>query len=133
MAFVSKKPLKEDVQEQINRQFVKTIVDLRTERNGKHLLSELLSETEYVMLAKRLMMIFLLTEGISQYQVRRMLGVSSSTVARIAHKIDDGGYEFFVKICSRKKNKEILWNNIEVIVRLGMPSMGRDRWKFLDS
>ncbi len=132
MAFVSKKPLKKEIQTQLNRQLVSSIVSLRTESGGAHFISELLTDTEQIMLAKRLMMIFMLIENVSQYHIRQVLNVSSSTVARTARVLDGGGFDHITHICHRKKNRDILWKDLEVIVRLGMPSMGKDRWDWLN-
>ncbi len=132
MAFVSKKPLNEGVQAQLNRQLIRTIVGLRTVSGGTHFISELLTDTEQIMLAKRLMVIFMLAEGVSQYRIKKILNISSSTVARTARLMDGGAFHHLTQMCRKKKSREILWNELENIVRLGMPSMGNDRWKWLD-
>lgn len=132
MAFVSKKPLKKEVQTQLNQQFIRTIVELRTVNGGKNFISELLTDTEQVMLAKRLMTIFMLAENISQYKISKILNVSSSTVARTAHLMNSGAFSHLVRICRKKKDREVLLRELEVIVRFGMPSMGKDRWGWLD-
>jgi len=132
MAYISKEPLKKEVQVQLNQQLIRTIVELRTVKGGKHFISELLTDTEQVMLAKRLMMIFMLAEGISQYRIKQVLNVSPSTVLRIAQLMDGGAFEHLTHLCSKKKSREILWRELEVIVRFGMPSMGKDRWNWLD-
>ena len=132
MAFISKKPLNKKIQTQLNQQLIRTIVGLRTIDGGTHFISELLTQTEQIMLAKRLMTIFMLAEGISQYRIKKILNISSSTVARTAHLMSNGAFNHLTYMCRKKKSRKILWNELENIVRLGMPSMGRDRWKWLD-
>jgi len=132
MAFISKKPLKKEVQMQLNQQLVRAIVELRTVGGGKHFISELLTDTEQIMLAKRLMTIFMLAEDISQYRISKILNISSSTVARTAHLMDGGDFNYLVRLCCKKKSRDVLLKELEVIVRSGMPSMGRSRWNWLD-
>ncbi len=132
MAFVSKKPLKKEVQTQLSQQLVHTIVKLRSVKGGKFFVSELLTDTEQIMLAKRLMIIFMLAKEVSQYRIRQALNVSSSTVARTAKTMDSGGFDHLVNVCNKKKNRDILWDNLEVIIRFGMPSMGKNRWDWFN-
>ena len=132
MTYVSKKPLKKDVKKRLDEQFIKTIVALRTTPGGKNFISELLTESEQIMLAKRLMMIFMLAEGISQYRIKQLLHVSSSTVAHIGLGFKSGKFEHIRSVCRHKKSHKTFLDELEVIVRLGMPSMGKDRWKWLD-
>ena len=132
MPFVSKKPLKKEVRKQLDQQFIKTVVSLQTISGGSNFLSEFLTETEQMMFAKRLMIIFMLIEGISQYRIKQVLHVSSSTVSRIAKEHEQNVFPHIARICGQKKHREVLWRELEVMIRMGMPSMGRDRWKWLD-
>lgn len=132
MTYVSKHPLKKEVRKRLDEQFVNTVIGLRTNSGGKSFLSDLLTESEQIMLAKRLMMIFMLTEGVSQYRIKQLLKVSSSTVARIASHFESGVFDHIRKDFGRKKNRDTFWSEFEVIVRLGMPEMGKGRWKWLD-
>ena len=132
MTHVSKKPLNKDVQNRLNKRLVKTITNLRTMSEGSVFISELFTDSEQIMLAKRLMIIFMLTENVSQYRIKQILRVSSATVFRISEGLDKGEYQYLTRLCKKKKSRDIFWQELEVIVRLGMPSMGKDRWKWLD-
>ncbi len=132
MTYVSKGPLKSDIKKRLDKQFVNTIVSLRTTSGGKNFISELLTESEQIMLAKRLMMIFMIAEGVSQYKIKYLLQVSSSTVSHIASRLDSGAYKHIKKDCRSKRNRQTFWDELEIIVRLGMPSMGKRRWDWLD-
>ena len=132
MAHVSQKPLKQHVRTRLSRQLVHTVTSLRSTASSAQFISELLTETEQIMLAKRLMMIFMLAEGVSQYRIRHLLQMSPSTVLKTARTIDRGGYWHIARFCRQKKRREILWHELESLVRLGMPSRGRNRWEWLN-
>ncbi len=132
MTYVSKKPLPKETQNRLDKRFVRTVTNLRTVSDGTNFISELLTESEQIMLAKRLMIIFMLTEGVSQYRIKQLLYVSSATVFRMAIALDKNKYEYLKRLCGKKKSRKIFWDELEVIVRLGMPSMGKDRWNWLN-
>jgi len=85
------------------------------------------------MLAKRLAVIYMLSEDISAYRIAQVLGLSTSTVNRMRFIYDKQGYKTIVANYQNKKNHKQLWMDIEVLLRLGMPSRaGSERWKWLD-
>ena len=132
MAFISKKPLKKEVQAQLHQQLIRTIVALRTVDGGRNFISELFTDTEQIMFGKRLMIIFMLAEGISQYRIKQVLNVSSSTVLRIGRLMNGGAFDYMIHLCRKKKSREILWRELEVIIRFGMSSMGKKRCDWLN-
>lgn len=132
MTRVSKRPLGEDVRGRIDSRLVEAVTNLRTKAEGAHFISELLSDAEQLILAKRLMIIFMLNKGVSQYRIVQLLNVSSATVFRVDQGMVEGKYEYLGSVCRKKKNRQVFLKELEVIVRFGMPSMGRDRWKWLD-
>ena len=132
MVYVSKQTLSRDARTRLDKKLAETFVALKTLSGGERFLSELLTPSEHLMLAKRLTAIFMLSEGVSQYRIKQTLRLSSSTVARLAHTLDAGGFEHIVHACHKKKDREILWHDLEKMLRLGMPSMGIDRWDWLD-
>lgn len=132
MAHVSKKPLKKEIKARVLRQFVVLVAKLDTS-TAASFLSELLTETEQIMFAKRLAVILLFCEGLSQYKIWKLLHMSSSTVAQMYRRYEEGDYDAIVRRIGRnKKDREKMWQTIEVILRLGMPPMGKDRWRWLD-
>lgn len=132
MVYVSKQTLSRDTRTRLDKKLAETLVALKTLSGGTRFLSELLTPSEHLMLAKRLAAIFMLSEDISQYRIKQTLQLSSSTVARLAHTLDAGGFEHIVHTCHKKKDREILWRDLEKILRLGMPPMGKNRWDWLD-
>ncbi|MBL7045449.1 MAG: hypothetical protein ISR99_00200 [Parcubacteria group bacterium] len=132
MTNISKKLLPKSVEDRIEKKFVKSIISLKTFPSGEKFLSEFLSPTEQVMLSKRLMIIFLLSQNISQYKIKNLLKVSSSTVRQIAIRSEQGLYKDVSKFCKSRSNRKQLLFDLEIIVRAGMPEIGKGRWKWLD-
>ncbi|MBU4438758.1 MAG: hypothetical protein KJ779_04240 [Firmicutes bacterium] len=105
----------------------------KTNDSTKNFINDLLGESEKIVLAKRLSIVFMLQENISWYRISTLLKVSDTTVKKIAVKIDRGGYKNILKIVKQKKNRRAFWTGMEVIVRCGMPPIvGKGRWNFLD-
>ena len=99
-----------------------------TKRDSGAVLDALLTETEKVMLTKRLAGAMMYSKGYSQYQVWNLLKISPSTAERMQHTYESGHYNALLKIVTHKNNGE-LWDVLELILRGGLPTMGKDRWK----
>jgi len=100
MAHVSKKKINNKVLNKIDKQLIDFF------KNKKYdfvFLSDLLTKTERLMLAKRLAIMVLLKKGLSSYEISAMLKVSSSTVMRFSCRLE--GKEF-------KKIKNKISNNM---------------------
>lgn len=132
MSYVSKKALSPDVKKRIHDNIIRTIAKSDTKREAVDLLEELLTDTERLMLAKRLAMIFMLAEDISPYRIHKTLLVSRSTAYRFAKEVDSGKYSYLQKIVKQKRIREDLWDDIEKLLRAGLPPIaGRGRWSVL--
>ncbi len=85
------------------------------------------------MLAKRVAVLIMLRDGISTYRIVRVLKMSSSTVSRMKYDYETGMYEDLIGVLGKsRKQQEEFWKTIDVILQMGMPSQGKDRWKWLD-
>ena len=131
MANVSKKKLKKEVSSKIHNRFIKTVVDLRGKR-GSIFVEELFTPTEKIIFAKRLAGLLMLAEGISSYKVSRLLRLSSSTTARMLIDVRNDKHRSITRIVEKKRDRDKFWAELEVFIRLGMPEMGKNRWKWLD-
>lgn len=131
MANVSKKKLKKEIFNKIHNRFIKTVVDLHG-KSGSVFVEELFTPTEKVMFAKRLAGLLMLAQGISSYKVSKLLRLSLSTTARMRIDSKSGKYSSVAEIVKRKKDRDKFWAELEVFVRLGMPEMGKNRWKWLE-
>ena len=131
MPHISRKKLKKEVAKKIYDRLVKTITSGGSNR-GYDVLGELLTPIEQTMLAKRLAAVAMLSQGISSYEVRKVLKLSSKTSAYIMYDIELGKYKHIEKLTKKKKDREKFWTELEVIVRMGMPEMGKGRWKWIN-
>jgi len=128
---ISRKKLQRDVSQRIHDQFIKMLADKKTGRCD-NAFGDLLTDTEQLMLAKRFAAIVMLAEGISTYRVRVILKISPTTASYLKDGLDQGLYGHIALLAEQRKEREQFWNEMEVLLRLGMPEMGRNRWKWLD-
>lgn len=94
--------------------------------------NDLLGPEEQIMLTKRLAAVVMFIEGNSSYRVWQLLKLSPSTAEHIRHDYANGRYDNIEKIITKNKaDYEQFWKTLEVVLRAGMPPMGRGRWKSL--
>lgn len=92
MPHVSSEPLEEKQVHQLNKNFARLLAST-VAGTREQALSELLTHTERVMIAKRLGMLLLISEGVSTYQISKRLHVSPSTAARFEVKVESGAFD----------------------------------------
>jgi len=61
-------------------------------KDRKKIFRELFTRTERIMIAKRLTLIFLISEGLPPYSISRVLKMSPSSVARFQKGLDEDKY-----------------------------------------
>ncbi len=133
MVNVSKNKLKKNVSNKINSRLVNIVADLETNTSAKGFLDDLLTESEKIVLAKRLSIIFMLYEKVSMYRIHKILSVSKSTVIKVANDIDFDKYENILEMVEKKKNRVTFWDGMEIVLKCGMPPIvGKGRWDFLN-
>ncbi|MCK5286097.1 MAG: helix-turn-helix domain-containing protein [Candidatus Pacebacteria bacterium] len=133
MARVSKEKLKKNVLDQINFGLIDTITRLESNNSTKNFVNDLLGDSEKIVLAKRLAIIFMLQENISWYKISKALKVSPATVKRIAIDIDLEKYKDIIEIIKQKKNRVTFWEGLDKVLKCGMPPIvGKGRWNFLN-
>jgi len=132
MTRVSKRKLKKEVRKSIDDKFVKTLSSLGGGGAVQFFLNELFTPTERTMFTKRLVALLMLAQGISPYRVWKLLKMSPQTTARMSTDMDAGRYPEIMALVKKKKDRERLWADLEVIIRFGMPEMGKNRWKWLN-
>ncbi len=131
MPHVSKNKIGKKLMSKIKSDLVKVIVK---SYKGKTIVEELFTETEYIMLAKRLAVIILITKGLSKYRISKNLKVSISTVLRLQKDIDLGKYKSIKRlVVSNKKSDMKVLDIIEKVLLIGMPTYaGKGRWNWLN-
>ncbi len=131
MTNISKRSLDKQQQEQLFYQ-LSQLVHGTNKNETRVFLEQLFTETEQIMFLKRLAVILLLSKNQSAYRIAKTLKMSESTVNHIRLKYEFGDYDAIVK---RSKKKEFdskqFWNTMEVLLRGGMPPMGKKRWQSL--
>lgn len=90
---ISDRKLNAILEQQVFSVFYQTLADLRTPHEVEVVLSDLLSETERVALAKRLAIATFLEKGRSYENIRETLKVSSATVASVAEQMGNPGIQ----------------------------------------
>jgi len=96
-------------------------------------LGELLGKEERIMLAKRIAVIVLLSEGFSGYKIAEELKLSKSTIATISEKLSAGKFNKIEKLLAKDSQKyHSILEVIDNILHLGgtLPHYnGLDRYK----
>ncbi len=89
---VSKRDVSRGVEKKIFKSLYQVLSDMRRPRDIEKLLSDVLSETERTVLAKRLGIAYFLNKNKSYEAIRQDLKVSSATIANV-QKWMEGGSE----------------------------------------
>lgn len=135
MSQVSKYPISKQIADRIFEIFLKTFVKIRDTHEADQFISDLLTPTEKVMLAKRLAIAFLLEKNYDYQTIRQVLRVSAGTIAgvNIALKHGSKGYKNLIdKIMREEKLMSLLEQ--ATIKLLSAPSAlerGKGTWSYL--
>lgn len=88
---LSNKNLIKSLETEIRQALLQTIADVRTPEEADALISDLLTETEQLAIAKRLAIALFLTQGKSYEGIKQSLKVSSATVAKVQESLNQAG------------------------------------------
>ncbi len=135
MTQVSRYPISTKVADRIFEVFLKTLVEIKNNKEADQFISDLLTPTEKIMLAKRLAIAFLLEKGYDYRTIQKIIRVSSPTIASVntARKYGSEGYKRLVsKIIREEKLISFFDETIEKL--LSKPSeleKGSGSWSYL--
>jgi len=129
MANISKRQLKQKVSEHISRQLLLQLTRQRTREQARIFTEELLTKTEQVILAKRLMVLVMLERGCSFSMIERVLKVTSKTVVKLQNERRRGLHSRLLAQYTRRRNSIRILDTIEVLLQAGLPPRGKGRWK----
>jgi len=124
-------------EEQINKLFFQLATMLTSKQAGhvNAVLFEILGREEQIMIAKRLAVILLISEGLSSYKIGNTLKLSESTIASIRNKLANDEYDTIMQNLGKSKKKYFdLLTTLDSILHLGgiLPHYnGLDRYKGL--
>ena len=112
MPHVSKKELDSKTFKKIFTKLVTTLEKAQREGRFAFVINELLTDTEKIMLAKRLSVILMLSGKTPQHRIAEALMVSPSTVTRLSLDIQIGKYDSLLAISKTVKIdlEKIVWH-----------------------
>lgn len=129
MPHVSKHQIDKKVFKEVYLQLIKSVEQSKNKKKVDVFLDEVLTETEQVMIAKRLALVVLLINQVPESKIIDKLKISGGTINRYRRKIKRGDFVYIKKLLAGTK-KEIL----ETVVDLIFPDLDRltsKRWKSL--
>lgn len=132
MTQVSKIPLRKEIEKRMYEVFLDSVAIVQTRTQVQQLLTDWLSPTEKIMLAKRLSIALLLTKQYKQRQIAKLLHVGLETVNKVSRVIAQGGggYEMVVSVFLKQEKQEAFWEKIDDALADMFPPRHRDwsRW-----
>ena len=135
MTQVSKYPISKKVADRIFDVFLKTLVEIKSNKEADEFISDLLTPTEKIMLAKRLAIAFLLEKNYDYRTIQKIIRVSAPTITSVnnARKYGSEGYKKLVaKIIKEEKLISFFDETVEKL--LSIPSeleKGSGTWSYL--
>jgi uncharacterized protein YerC len=129
MANVNKKYLEKDLKDAARKEFFKEIKKVKSHRDLKAVMEKFFSPTEQIIIEKRLMILYLLNQGLSYRKIGNILDVPCSTISFVKN-----GF-------TRKKRINRRWQSDEIKKIETRKSYSKfpkyrtlkagDRWRFL--
>ena len=113
MTHVSRRKLPAKTRQQILDGLLFVLTNIKSGKEMEQFLDAFLSETEKIMLAKRLAIVFLLEEGIEEMEIAETLNVTQATVSRIKLWYETKGKGY--KIAIKKLRKQKLLNELKTL------------------
>lgn len=83
--------------EETEELFVQIVSDIKNTNEAKILLSDLLTETEQIAIAKRLAVALSLTNRKSYEEIKKNFQVSSATIAKVQESLDTPGMKLAIE------------------------------------
>jgi Trp operon repressor len=130
MPHVSNRKIDPKLSEKLYKKLISVIERAQNKDSLHYVINELFTQTEKVMLAKRLAIVLLLSDNIPQHRITEILKVSPTTVAKISLLIEIGKYKNILEISKKEKVdlEKIVWQ-ILTVGGIMPPKVGRKYWK----
>ncbi|MEK7147780.1 MAG: Trp family transcriptional regulator [Patescibacteria group bacterium] len=111
MPHVSPRKLDKETLDKIFRKFISVLENAQSKKKFASVLDELLTDTEKIMLAKRLAAALLLFGNTPQHRITESLILSPTTVSKISLKIEIGKYNSIKSISAKEKVdlERVIW------------------------
>ncbi|OGH41516.1 MAG: hypothetical protein A3H79_00035 [Candidatus Levybacteria bacterium RIFCSPLOWO2_02_FULL_36_8b] len=135
MTQISKYPISENVWSRIFEIFLNTFVKIKTAEEADQFISDFLTPTEKIMLAKRLAIAFLLEKGYDYRTIQKIIRVSASTIKSVntSRKFGSNGYRNLIERIV-KEEKLVKFLDDVIIKVLSIPAgkgKGSGAWTYL--
>lgn len=132
MVQLSRRPLKSEVKEEILENLWLSFVAVSKKEDVVDFVGDILSPTERLMLAKRLMIALLLIRGWKYEDIQNFLKVSGGTINAVRSNIERGGrgFKFAAEKLEKKKSFNEIIQKIEKTLNVIPPIVGRGRWLY---
>lgn len=123
MTHISKKSVDGKILEKIYDFLVIALTDIKNKGEMRAFLDSLITPTEKIMLAKRLAIVYLISENVSLGKISEMLAVTPSTICKIKVwlKIEGAGYSNAMEKIKKSENftaiKTILWETFDELTK----------------
>ena len=131
MPHVSRKKLNKGVYQKIGDEFIQFILELKSSSDAKSFLTNLLTKTERIMLAKRLAVIGMLIKNYSFEAIQQTLQVSPATVDKFWKIIQQHPNSFLLirsRIETKSKLKSGFWKILgDFLESLSVVEKGKKR------
>ena len=131
MPHVSKHQLTPHQLDELDR-YLYTLLRDTGSRTRLNVMRELLTDTEKIMIAKRLGVLYLLSRNCSLYEVSELLNVSASTVKRIRCARDAGAFRHAAAWAHAQTPEGKLEESLKKLIRLVMTGHTRSLAKIID-
>lgn len=131
MPHVSKGKLNQKVLKDLES-YIRSVVAAPTNKQRASIFDELLTQTEKVMLAKRLGILFLLKKGFSLYKISKILKISSSTAERFRLEYEIGKYKHTISWIQRQTREGSFDDFMEKLVALAFTGKTKSFKKFIE-
>ena len=131
MPHISSRKLSDENLKKIYDQLIRVFDTAGNKRRSDLFLKEILSNTEKIMLAKRLALICMLFEGVSKSYISEILLLSPTTVNKISFEFESGKYKYTKDVL--RKNSRTIWAILGDMIEDGISmKVGRKRLAWLN-
>lgn len=135
MTQVSKYPISKTIADRIFEIFLKSLVNIHNQQEADQFISDLLTPTEKIMLAKRLAIALLLRKDYDYRTIQKIIRVSAPTITSVNMAIRYGseGYKNLInKILKEEKLVSIMEKSVSKILSLpAQARKGGTAWRYL--
>ena len=132
MPHISAKKIKANVLEDLEKNIDIFLTDTSIkQRHG--VFKEIITETERIMLAKRIAMVFLLEKGFSTYETSKRLSISPSTAERYQLTISRGKYKQTLSMLKKFKNTNRFLRILTEIISIPFEARRKSFKKTMDN